>query len=91
MAFERALAIDPADAIARSNLDLARAAQANDLPTRKHGERDADFGKRLNDAGVMAGAAGQKDRALAAFATAIETRPIWSPIAARNLEDARQR
>lgn len=86
-AFQQALALDPTDRVARSNLDLARAALASDLPKRRDGESDADFGRRLNDAGVMARAAGQPDRAIAAFANSIEVRPVWSPVAARNLED----
>jgi len=86
--FERALTADPADRIARSNLDLAHAALANGLPARRDGESDADFGRRLNDAGVMAAAAGKGARAISAFANAIEVRPTWSAIAARNLEDA---
>ncbi len=89
-AFEKALAIDPSDRLARSNLDLARAAIASDLPQRREGEADGDFARRLNDAGVMAAAAGQQDRALSAFANAIETRPTWSATAARNLEDAQR-
>lgn len=91
LAFEHALSIDPADRIARSNLDLALAAQANDLPARKPGEDDADYGRRLNDAGVMAAAAGRADQALAAFANSVEVRAVWSPVAARNLEDASRR
>ena len=87
-AFEAALAIDPADRVARSNLDLARAAVADDLPGRKPDESDADYGRRLNDAGVMAQAAGKGGRAVAAFANALEVRPTWSPVTARNLEDA---
>ena len=89
-AFERALAIDPADRVARGNLDLARAALADDLPVRKPNESDSDFGRRLNDAGVMAQAAGSRDRAVAAFASSIETRSTWSPVTACNLEDVQR-
>lgn len=89
--FAAALAIDPGDRVARSNLDLARAALANDLPSRSESESDADYGRRLNDAGVMAAAAGQRERALAAFASSIDIRPTWSAIAAQNLEDVQRR
>ena len=49
------------------------------------GEGDEAYGSRLNDAGVVAAAAGQRQRAEAAFAQAIELRSHWYARAADNL------
>ena len=87
----KALAADPASRIARANLDLAEAALAADLPTRRAGESATEFAARLNDSGVIAEAAGDRKRAVAAFANALSLRPSWSARIARNLEDAERR
>lgn len=84
-AFERAAAIDPKLPRLANNLELARAAVAADLPQRMTGESDESFAARLNDAGVVAAAAGQTKRAEAAFAQALEVRSKWYARAADNL------
>lgn len=83
--FERAGAIDPKLPRLANNIELARAAVAADLPHRLAGESDEGFAARLNDAGVVASAAGQTDKAQAAFAQAIEVRSRWYARAAENL------
>lgn len=82
-----ALAADPASRIARSNLDLAEAALSSDLPARRERESADDFAARLNDAGVIAEAAGDRKRAIAALANALSLRSTWSAHTARNLAD----
>jgi Flp pilus assembly protein TadD len=84
-ALERAAAINPKLPRLANNLELARASVAADLPPRKLGELDDDYAARLNDAGVVAAAAGQTQRAQAAFAQAIELKSRWYAKAAENL------
>jgi Flp pilus assembly protein TadD len=83
--FERAAAINPRLRRLANNLELARAAVAADLPQRVAGEGDDNYAARLNDAGVVAAAAGQTSKAEAAFAQAIEVRSHWYARAAENL------
>lgn len=82
---ERAVAGDPKSKRARNNLELAKAALADNLPQRRPGESDMNFAARLNDAGVVAAQRGERDRAIAAFSRALETRESWFPRAANNL------
>lgn len=84
-AFERAAAIDPRLPRLANNLELAGAAVTADLPRRNPRESDEAFAARLNDAGVVAAAAGQTERAKAAFSQAIELRSRWYERAADNL------
>jgi Flp pilus assembly protein TadD len=84
-AFERAAALDPKLPRLANNLELARAAVAADLPKRMQGESEEAYASRLNDAGVVAAAAGQPKRAEAAFAQAIELKSRWYARAADNL------
>jgi Flp pilus assembly protein TadD len=81
----RAAALDPTSKRIAANLELARAAQADGLPERRRGESAADWAARLNDAGVIAGVRGDRKRAVAAFARAIEARADWFERAANNL------
>ena len=82
---ERAAELDPKSRRIARNLELARAAVAEDLPRRRAGESEADWAARLNDAGVIAAARGDRQRAIAAFARAIETSSQWFERAANNL------
>lgn len=82
---ERAAALAPGTRRIVDNLELAKAALADDLPKRRAGERDSDWAARLNDAGVLAMASGDRKRAIAAFAQAIEARAKWFDRAANNL------
>jgi Flp pilus assembly protein TadD len=82
---ERAAALDPKSERIADNLDLARTAVSEDLPRRRPGESDSDWSARLNDAGVIARIRGDKQRAIAAFAQAIEARSQWFERAANNL------
>ena len=82
---ERAAALDPKARRIADNLELARAALAEDLPRRRPGESDADWAARLNDAGILAAAGGQRQRAIAAFTQAIEASSQWFERAANNL------
>jgi Flp pilus assembly protein TadD len=82
---ERAATLDPKAARIADNLELARAALAEDLPQRRAGESDPDWAARLNDAGVVAAAGGDRQRAIAAFARAIEASAAWFQRAANNL------
>jgi Flp pilus assembly protein TadD len=82
---ERAAALDPKARRISDNLELARAALAENLPRRRPGESDSDWAARLNDAGVLAAAGGQRQRAIAAFAQAIEANSQWFERAANNL------
>lgn len=84
-AFEQAAALDPRLPRLANNIELARAAVAAELPRRNSGEGDEAFAARLNDAGVVAAAAGQFKRAEAAFSQAIELRSRWYARAAENL------
>jgi Flp pilus assembly protein TadD len=82
---ERAAAADPKPPRVRDNLELARTALAEDLPRRRPGESDSDWAARLNDAGVVAAAGGDRKRAIAAFAQALEASTSWFGRAANNL------
>ncbi len=82
---EQAAALDPNSVRSRNNLELARAAIAEDLPQRRNGESDADFAARLNDAGVAAAQRSERARAIAAFSRALAVRDSWFPRAANNL------
>lgn len=82
---ERAASLDPKSPRIASNLELAQAAVATDLPKRKPGESDSDWAARLNDAGVIAASSGDRQRAIAAFAQAIEASSQWFERAANNL------
>ena len=83
--FERAATINPKLPRLANNLELARAAVGADLPPRLQGENDEDYAARLNDAGVVAAANGQRQRAEAGFAQAIELKSRWYARAAANL------
>ena len=82
---EQAAALAPGTRRIADNLELARAALADDLPKRRAGESDSSWAARLNDAGVLAMASGDRKRAIAAFAQAIEARTKWFDRAANNL------
>lgn len=76
---------DPRSARIANNLELAKAALSEDLPSRNPAENDSDWAARLNDAGVVAGVSGDRKRAIAAFAQAISARGRWFERAANNL------
>jgi Flp pilus assembly protein TadD len=82
---EQAASLMPKSARAVNNLELARAGLASDLPTRRLGESDDAWAARLNDAGVAARLRGERARAVAAFARAVEARGSWYQRAANNL------
>lgn len=82
---EKAAALDPKARRIADNLELARAALAENLPRRRAGESDSEWAARLNDAGVLAVAGGQRQRAIAAFSQAIEANSQWFERAANNL------
>lgn len=82
---ERAAAMDPRSVRIADNLELARAAIAEDLPSRRRGESDQEWAARLNDAGVVATLREDNVRAVAAFSRAIEARGVWYERAANNL------
>ena len=82
---ERAGGIDPKSRRIADNLELARAALAQDLPRRRPGESNADWAARLNDAGVAAAIGGQRQRAIAAFSQALTASATWYERAANNL------
>lgn len=84
-AFTQAAGINPRLPRLANNLELAEAALGAGLPQRRAGESDEQFAARLNDAGVVAAAAGQPDRAQAAYSQAIEIRSRWYARAAENL------
>lgn len=90
-ALERASALDPASERIAANLDLARMAVTAGLPDRRPGESDGDWAARLNDAGVLAQLQGDRKRAVAAFARALEARSSWYLRAANNLAAAEGR
>ena len=77
--------LDPRSPRIANNLELARAAMAEELPARQSGESDRDWAARLNDAGVVAGLRGDRARAIAAFTRAIEARHVWYERAANNM------
>lgn len=83
--FEQAAQLDPKSTRIANNLDLTRAALKDRLPKRRPGESDEQWSARLNDAGVAAAARGERNRAIAAFAQAIEARSTWYGRAADNL------
>jgi Flp pilus assembly protein TadD len=84
--FERAVQLDPRSKRIASNLELARAALASDLPQRRPGESEHDWAARLNDAGVAAKVLGDRTRAIAAFTQALEVSGSWYTRAANNLQ-----
>lgn len=84
-AFERAAQIDPKLPRLANNLELARDAMSAGLPARRVGETDDAYSARLNDSGVIAEAAGDKGKAKAAFAQAVQLRSRWYALAAENL------
>ena len=88
---QQALATDPSNRIARANLELAQAALAQDLPPRRENESLDTYASRLNDIGVIAEAAGDRKRAIAAFSQAVSLHPRWSEKAASNLAKAERR
>ena len=83
---ERAAAADPKSIRAANNLELARAALANDLPQRRRGETGEAWAQRLNDAGMAAQLMGNQTKAIAAFTQALEASGSWYARAANNLE-----
>ena len=85
---ERAAKLMPGSSRAANNLELARAAIDADLPARRSGETDEDWAARLNDAGMAAELRGDRARAVAAFARAIEARGSWYERAVNNLAAA---
>jgi len=89
--FEKAAALDPKSTRIANNLELARATLASDLPRRQPGETDRAWAARLNDAGVAALLLGDKQRAVAAFAQALEASGSWYDRAANNLKAANSR
>ena len=82
---EQAAQLAPANAKIAANLDFARSAIADSLPERRPGESGAAWAARLNDAGVAAARQGDKGRAIAAFAQALEANDRWYVRAANNL------
>lgn len=82
---ERAAALDPKSPRIADNLELAQVAVSEDLPRRRDGESEVDWAARLNDAGVIARIQGKRQKAIAAFARAIEVRSQWFERAANNL------
>jgi len=82
---ERSAELAPGVQRISDNLELAKAALADDLPKRRAGESDSNWAARLNDAGVLAMASGDRQRATAAFARALEARSQWFDRAANNL------
>jgi Flp pilus assembly protein TadD len=81
----KAAALAPGDRKIAANLDLAASALAADLPGRRQGESSFSYAARLNDTGMLALRAGQKDKAQAAFARALELSEHWFTRAANNL------
>lgn len=82
--------LDPDSARIANNLDLATMALAAGLPARKAGESSQDWAARLNDAGVAAELAGDRQRAVAAFTQALYASDDWYARAANNLGIAAQ-
>ncbi|MFC7536368.1 tetratricopeptide repeat protein [Sphingomonas sp. GCM10030256] len=82
---ERAASLDPGNLRIAANLDLARSAVADSLPARRAGESSTAWAARLNDAGVAAARQGDRARAVAAFAQAVEASDRWFARAANNL------
>jgi Flp pilus assembly protein TadD len=88
--FEKAASMDPGSRRIADNLELAKEALAGELPTRRPGEADSDWARRLNDAGVAAAILGDRERAKAAFSQALEASDSWYARAANNLEAIKQ-
>jgi hypothetical protein len=82
--------MDPGSRRIADNLELAKEALAGELPTRRPGEADGDWARRLNDAGVAAAILGDRERAKAAFSQALEASDSWYARAANNLEAIKQ-
>lgn len=82
---EQAARLNPRSARIADNLELARAAIAQELPRRRPSESDESWAARLNDAGVVAQLRGDQKRAVAAFTQALEARSQWFERAANNL------
>ena len=87
---QRALLLDPKVRHGAANLELATAALSADLPAKSPAESDDAFAARLNDAGVVAAAQGNRPRAVAAFSGALAARSVWFTRAARNLDQLEQ-
>jgi Flp pilus assembly protein TadD len=85
---EEAAKLAPKNARVANNVELAKAALAAELPERRPGESEDEWAMRLNDAGVVARLQGDRARAIAAFAQAIEARGSWYERAANNLRAA---
>lgn len=83
--FDRAITLDPKLPRLANNRELAAAALSVALPQRMAQENDEQFAARLNDAGVVAAASGDRKRAEAAFAQAIALKSRWFGLAADNL------
>ena len=88
---ERAAEIDPKLERIVHNLELARAAIAEDLPARRRGESDSYGPHGSMMRGSLRGCGMDKERAIAAFARAIEARGTWYERAANNLRLAQSR
>ena len=82
---ERAVALGSSSIRCANNLELARAALSEGLPERRPSESAHDWAKRLNDAGVAAELSGDRIKAVAAFAQALEASETWYARAANNL------
>lgn len=83
---EQSAQLSPANARIAANLDLARSALSEELPKRRGGESGSDWAARLNDAGVAAVRQGDRSKAVAAFAQALEASHKWFLRAANNLD-----
>jgi tetratricopeptide (TPR) repeat protein len=81
----RAATLAPSDRRIAANLDLARSAASASLPSRRPGESAEAYAARLNDAGVVAARSGDRRKAIAAFAQALEASDRWFARAANNL------
>jgi Flp pilus assembly protein TadD len=81
----RAATLAPHDERIAANLDLARSAASATLPVRESGESGEAYAARLNDAGVAAAIRGDRRKAIAAFAQALEASDRWFARAANNL------
>lgn len=86
VALEKAVRLDPRSRRAAANLELARTALDGALPARRPGEDEKAWAARLNDAGVLARFNGERKKAIAAFAQAIEVSPEWFERASNNLQ-----
>ncbi len=84
-ALAKAAALAPASERIAANLDLARSALDANLPVRRRDESGASYAARLNDAGVVASRRGNRAKAAAAFAQALEASDRWFVRAANNL------